>query len=133
MPDDPFPGVRSAGSCSLPQPRPFPRDFPFAAYGLKPIELSDRDTFARYFAPLACPLSDFTFSQIYTWRNSLHLSWSVLAGHLCVFANGSGDLTMLMPPIGEAGDGAGSDTALKASFELMDAYNADHGVPDRSR
>ena len=60
-------------------------------------------------------------------------SWSVLAGHLCVFANGSGDLTMLMPPIGEAGDGAGGDAALKAAFELMDAYNADHGVPDRSR
>jgi ribosomal protein S18 acetylase RimI-like enzyme len=137
MPDDPFPGGPAASHGSLAiaplASPPVPPPFAFAAYGLRPIEHSDRGTFARFFAPLACPLSDFTFSQIYTWRNSLHLSWTVLAGHLCVFANGSGDLTMLMPPIGESGDVAAGDSALRQAFDLMDTYNAAQGVPDRSR
>jgi ribosomal protein S18 acetylase RimI-like enzyme len=50
-------------------------------------------------------------------------------GHLCVFANGTGDLTLLMPPIGDSG----GDRAMSAAFELMNDYNAAHGVPDRSR
>ena len=52
-------------------------------------------------------------------------------GHLCVFANGAGDLTLLMPPIGSGA--GGGDAALAAAFELMDDYNARHRVPDRSR
>jgi ribosomal protein S18 acetylase RimI-like enzyme len=104
-------------------------DDPFAPYGLRPIELADRPTFDAHFATLARPLSDYTFSQLYTWRNSLRILWREVRGHLCVFANGTGDLTLLMPPIGDTG----SDAALAEAFELMDAYNAGHGVPDRSR
>ena len=64
----------------------------------------------RYFASLAHPLSDYTFSQLYTWRNSLSILWKQIDGHLCVFANGAGDLTLLMPPIGDTG----ADRALAA-------------------
>jgi ribosomal protein S18 acetylase RimI-like enzyme len=104
-------------------------DDPFAPYGLRPIELADRPTFDSHFATLARPLSDYTFGQLFTWRNSLRILWKPIRDHLCVFANGTGDLTLLMPPIGDTG----SDAALAEAFELMDAYNADHGVPDRSR
>ena len=107
----------------------FMDDEPYSAYGLRPVEITDRQVLNPYFASLAQPLSDYTFSQLYTWRNSLQILWTVLEGHLCVFANGSDDLTMLMPPIG---DGR-SDRALAAAFELMDDYNAAEGVPDRSR
>ena len=102
-----------------------------ADYGLSPIELADRPTFDAHFRTLRRPLSDYTFAQFYTWRNSLHLAWKIIDDHLCAFANGSGDLTLLMPPIG-TGNGGG-DRALRRAFELMDQYNADHGVPDRSR
>ena len=47
-------------------------------------------------------------------------------GHLCVFANGSGDLTLLLPPIGDTG---GDRCARRRPFEMMDEYNAAHGVP----
>jgi ribosomal protein S18 acetylase RimI-like enzyme len=58
--------------------------------------------------------------------------WREIDAHLCVFANGTGDLTLLIPPI--AGDGvATTPSVLKQAFELMDDYNAEHGVPDRSR
>lgn len=97
--------------------------------GLSPVRLCDRPVFARHLNAIAEPLSDYTFSQVFTWRNSLRLAWKVIRGHLCVFANGSGDLTLLLPPLGDTG----SDAALAEARELMDAYNASHGVPDRTR
>ena len=70
-----------------------------------------------------------SFAQLFTWRNSLRILWKEIQGHLCVFANGTGDLTLLLPPIGDTG----GDRALAAAFELMDDYNAVHGAPNRSR
>jgi ribosomal protein S18 acetylase RimI-like enzyme len=104
-------------------------DEPFPRWGLRPVELADAPALTRYFASLAEPLSDYTFSQLFTWRNSLRILWKEIRGHLCVFANGTGDLTLLLPPIGDTG----SDGALAAAFELMDDYNAVHGAPHRSR
>ena len=104
-------------------------DDPFSVWGLRPVELADQAHLDRYFASLVEPLSDYTFSQLFTWRNSLRILWKQMHGHLCVFANGTGDLTLLMPPIGDTG----SDRALAAAFELMNEYNAVHGVPHRSR
>lgn len=100
-----------------------------ADYGLRSVELADAALIGRYFGSLRTPLSDYTFSQLYSWRNSLRILWRELDGHLCVFANGTGDLTLLVPPIGE-GD---SDRALRRCWEVMDDYNASHRVPDRSR
>ncbi len=102
---------------------------PFPGSGLRAVELSDQATLDAYFKSLSEPLSDYTFSQLYTWRDSLRTRWKLIEGHLCVFANGTGDLTLLMPPIGD-GD---SDRALRLAYELIDDYNASHGVPDRSR
>jgi len=104
-------------------------DDPFPGWHLRPVELTDQATINPFFASLAEPLSDYTFSQLYTWRNSLRILWTVLENHLCVFANGAGDLTLLMPPIGDTG----TDKALTAAFALMDDYNVVHGVPDHSR
>ena len=102
---------------------------PFSGLGLRPVELADRAVLTSFFDSLARPLSDYTFSQLYTWRNSLKILWKQIRGHLCVFANGTGDLTLLMPPIGDTG----SDAALAEAFELMDIYNGRRGVLDRSR
>jgi ribosomal protein S18 acetylase RimI-like enzyme len=104
-------------------------DDPFPGYGLRPVDLADQDSFRPYFASLLEPLSDYTFSQIYTWRNSLHIVWKIIDHHLCVFANGTGDLTLLIPPIGQTN----STQALEQAFELMDDYNAAQGVPERTR
>jgi len=102
---------------------------PFSGWGLRPVELADRAVLISCFLSLAEPLSDYTFSQLYTWRNSLRILWKMIRGHLCVFANGTGDLTLLLPPIGDTN----GDAALAEAFEIMDEYNADRGVPDRSR
>ena len=76
-------------------------DDPFLGWGLRPVELTDRDVLTPYFTSLAEPLSDYTFSQLFTWRNSLRILWKKIDEHLCVFANGTGDLTLLLPPIGD--------------------------------
>lgn len=102
---------------------------PILGYGLRPVTLADQTTLASYFQSLAEPLSDYTFSQLYTWRNSLRTFWTEIAGNLCVFVNGTGDLTLLLPPIGDEG----GDRALRAAHEIMDDYNASHGVRDHSR
>lgn len=104
-------------------------DDPFAGWGLRPVELADKDRFTSCFASLNEPLSDYTFSQLFTWRNSLKILWKQVRGHLCVFANGTGDLTLLVPPIGDTG----GDAALAEAFELMNEYNARRGVLERSR
>jgi ribosomal protein S18 acetylase RimI-like enzyme len=100
-----------------------------AKYGLRSVTLADQACLNTYFKSLAEPLSDYTFSQLYSWQNSLHILWRELEGHLCVFANGAGDLTLLLPPIGETG----SDRALAACWEIMDDFNVSHQVPDRGR
>ena len=100
-----------------------------AQYGLRPVTLTDQPLLNAYFKSLAEPLSDYTFSQLYSWRNSLRILWREVEGHLCVFANGTGDLTLLLPPIGQTG----SDRALVACWEIMDDYNVIHHVPDRGR
>jgi ribosomal protein S18 acetylase RimI-like enzyme len=104
-------------------------DDPIVGWGLRPVEMADRGLFDACFASLSQPISDYTFSQLFTWRNSLRILWKRLDGHLCVFANGTGDLTLLLPPVGDTG----GDRALASAFELMDDYNAAHAVPDRSR
>ncbi len=104
-------------------------DDPFPGSGLRPITLADQATFQSRFDSLAEPLSDYTFSQLFTWGNSLRILWTELDGHLCVFANGSGDLTLLMPPIGDGSP----DRALRQAFQIMDDYNRAHGVEGASR
>jgi ribosomal protein S18 acetylase RimI-like enzyme len=124
MDDDPFAGAQQAG-------RTASYAESFGKWDLLPVELSHQPLLNRYLRCLPQPLSDYTFSQIFTWRNSLRLLWREIDDHLCIFANGSGDLTLLIPPI--APDSTGADAVLRRAFELMDDYNVAHGVPDRSR
>lgn len=98
-------------------------------WGLRTVQLSDQTTLSPLLQSIPDPLSDYTFSQLYSWSNSLRILWTRIGGHLCVFANGAGDLTLLMPPIGDTR----SDRALEACFELMREYNAAAGCPEQSR
>ncbi len=102
---------------------------PLSGWGLRPVELADQPLLNSYFQSIRQPLSDYTFSQLFSWRNSLRILWKVIEGHLCVFANGAGDLTLLMPPIGEGRP----DRALAACWELMHEYNTRAGCPEQSR
>ena len=100
------------------------------AWELRPVQLSDRDTFAPYLTGLSQPLSDYTFAQVYGWRTALNLWWRIIDGHLCVFANGS-NLSLLMPPLAPTGT-SGMQRALRRACEIMDDYNAELAAQERS-
>lgn len=100
--------------------------------GLAPLQMTDKAYFDSVFRSLGQPLSDYSFANTFAWSSSLKLSWAAIDRHLCVFANGTGDLTMLMPPLPEAGaSDADSRGCLRTCFEVMDAYN--DRISDRSR
>ena len=99
------------------------------AYGLKGVELSDKPLFDQAFALLSEPISDYTFANTFIWRTGLRLYWKMIEGHLCVFANTGGDLTMLLPPIGEGDLGR----CLRECFQIMNDYNARAAARSHSR
>jgi hypothetical protein len=68
------------------------------------------------------------------WSDSSHLLWTKLSRHLCVFANGRGDLSMLLPPLRLPDAGPGDlRRSLGEAFEVMDAYNDVHATRSHSR
>lgn len=102
---------------------------PFSQWGLRSVELTDQPLLNSYFQSIQQPLSDYTFSQLFSWSNSLRILWKLIGDHLCVFANGTGDLTLLMPPIGHGS----AMRALEECWGLMHAYNSSAGCPEQSR
>jgi ribosomal protein S18 acetylase RimI-like enzyme len=98
------------------------------------VTLSDKELFDTFFSNLAEPVSDYSFANIFPWCASLHLSWAHIDRHLCVFANSTGDLTMLMPPL-PAADASDADakTCLRTCFDIMDGFNDRRSDRSRSR
>jgi ribosomal protein S18 acetylase RimI-like enzyme len=68
-------------------------------FGLAPITLADRPLFNAAFRALEQPTTDYSFANTFIWGSSLKLYWTTIDHHLCLFANGTGDLTMLLPPV----------------------------------
>lgn len=68
-------------------------------FGLAPITLADKPLFDAAFKALEQPTTDYSFANTFIWGSSLKLYWTTLDHHLCLFANGTGDLTMLLPPV----------------------------------
>lgn len=101
---------------------------------LTPVRLTDKPTFDLAFSTLKQPISDYCFACTFMWGEALKVSWALLHRHVCVFANGAEDLTMLNPPIGLPGASeAEFGAAVRECFEIMDAYNAPRNGCERSR
>ena len=92
--------------------------------GLVPLRLSDRPLIHDIFSRQANPISDYSFACTFIWSASLKIYWKQIHRHLCIFANGTGDLTLLSPPLPEPG-AAANDMArcLRDCFAIMDGYN----------
>lgn len=101
---------------------------------LRPIQLEDRPHFDRVFSRLKAPISDYAFAGTFIWGSSLKLYWARIDRHVCVFANGTGDLTLLLPPLPDSGaTGADLRDCVADCFQIMDRYNDRHAERDRSR
>ena len=101
---------------------------------LTPITADQKPLFDHTFSLLKQPISDYTFAGTYMWSAALNLYWAIIEDHLCVFANTTGDLTMLIPPMPcTAPNAPRLRRAIDECFRIMDAYNTAAGVPHRSR
>lgn len=101
---------------------------------LTQVRLEDKPTFDLAFSTLKRPISDDCFAATFMWAEALRVTWAMLHRHVCVFANGAEDLTLLHPPIGLPGAGdAEFAAAIADSFEVMDEYNAAGNGRERSR
>ncbi|MFA7236970.1 MAG: GNAT family N-acetyltransferase [Phycisphaeraceae bacterium] len=112
-------------------------DHPDGRQCLAQLSLEHKPIFDAAMRQLAQPISDYTFTNVFVWNAALHLEWTRLHGHLCVFANSTGDLTLLLPPIPlDAQQAAPVDlrACLTQCFAVMDDYQRAHGVdPAHSR
>lgn len=93
------------------------------------MELADRAVLQPFFEQISQPLSDYTFANTFIWARPINVHWAILHDCLCVFANGAGDLVLLMPPLG-AGDVA---AATAEALDRCRLYNAKGGVPEATR
>ena len=102
--------------------------------GLDLIAITDRPAFEHALRRLAQPISDYSFANVFIWNAALKLYWRRIHHHVCVFANGTGDLTLMLAPLPEP-DATDADLrrCLDEAFEIMDAYNGARGLPNRSR
>jgi ribosomal protein S18 acetylase RimI-like enzyme len=109
-------------------------DDPDGRLGLATITLTDKSIFDPAFQSLAQPISDYSFANVFAWTTALKLYWVSYHRHLCIFANGTGDLTMLLPPMPQRGaTPADLRRCLGDAFDLMDAYNDVHAERHESR
>ncbi len=102
--------------------------------GLAPLRLSDRPLVHKIFSQQANPISDYSFACTFIWSASLKLYWKQIHRHLCIFANGTGDLTLLSPPLPEP-EATADDMAncLRECFVIMDGYNDRYSNRSHSR
>lgn len=102
--------------------------------GLVPLRLSDRPLLHEIFSRQADPISDYSFACTFIWSASLKIYWKQIHRHLCIFANGTGDLTLLSPPLPEPGaDLDGLSRCLLECFAIMDGYNDRYSNRSHSR
>lgn len=92
--------------------------------GLVPLRLSDRPLLHDIFSRQENPISDYSFAASFIWSASLKIYWKQIHRHLCIFANGTGDLTLLAPPLSEPGASLDDlSSCLRECFVIMDRYN----------
>lgn len=101
---------------------------------LAPVRLEDKPTFDLAFSTLKQPVSDSCFACTFMWAEALRSSWAMLHRHVCIFANGPEDLSLLHPPVGLPGaTDADFRAAVTDAFDIMDEYNAAGSGRERSR
>ncbi|MFW9989447.1 MAG: DUF2156 domain-containing protein [Candidatus Odinarchaeota archaeon] len=102
----------------------------------KPIEISDKKLFDKYFQKYPPEISEFTFTNLFMWRNYYNFSFIVFKEHLILFSydylknrrkpinTDSEDNLYFFPPIGPS-----PDKIILELFENLDNIEV-HRVPE---
>jgi hypothetical protein len=85
---------------------------------MRPVALEDREMIGRLFAALQPEQSEFTFTNLFIWREAYQLRLSVVGDAIAIFAwRADPEDSFLFPPLGA---GAGRET-VRACLEHMAA------------
>lgn len=83
--------------------------------GFRGIELKDKPVFDSYFTKFPPQISEYTFTNLYMWRNVYKFQWNIMQEHLVLIALRDPEKIMLFPPIGTQ-----PDRAILGLMELAD-------------
>lgn len=90
-------------------------------YTLKHFDLKSKSIMNSYLELINVDVSDYTFAGNYIWLSTATGFYSIVNESFCLFILNSGELTMLLPPIGKKEN---TYDAMLQCFEIMNAHNS---------
>ncbi len=88
---------------------------------LKHFDLRAKETMDEYLQLINVDVSDYTFAGNYIWLSTATGFYTIVNETFCLFILNSGELTMLLPPIGKKEN---VYEAILQCFEIMNAHNS---------
>ncbi|WP_428023578.1 DUF2156 domain-containing protein [Arcobacter sp.] len=90
-------------------------------YTLKHFDLKAKDTMMEYLELINVDVSDYTFAGNYIWLSTATGFYTIVNDTFCLFILNSGELSMLLPPIGKKNN---TYDAMLQCFEIMNTHNS---------
>ena len=90
-------------------------------YTLKHFDLKAKDTMMEYLKQINVDVSDYTFAGNYIWLSTATGFYTIVNNTFCLFILNSGELSMLLPPIGKKEN---TYEAMLQCFEIMNTHNS---------
>ncbi len=88
---------------------------------LKHFDIGARETMQKYLQRLNFDISDYTFAANYIWLSSASGFYGVIHDTFCLFILQGGELSMLLPPLGEEEN---VNKAIMECFNIMNQNNS---------
>ncbi|MFA7092053.1 MAG: phosphatidylglycerol lysyltransferase domain-containing protein [Arcobacteraceae bacterium] len=90
-------------------------------YNLKHFDLSAKETMNQYLKRINVDISDYTFAGNYIWLSTATGFYTIVNDTFCLFILNSGELSMLLPPLGEKEN---TYEAILKCFDIMNSHNS---------
>ena len=90
-------------------------------YTLKHFDLKAKSTMDEYLKLINVDVSDYTFAGNYIWLSTATGFYTIVNETFCLFILNSGELSMLLPPIGKKEN---TYDAMLQCFDIMNAHNS---------
>ncbi|MCB9096470.1 DUF2156 domain-containing protein [Arcobacter aquimarinus] len=90
-------------------------------YTLKHFDLKAKESMNEYLKLINVDVSDYTFAGNYIWLSTATGFYTIVNDTFCLFILNSGELSMLLPPIGKKEN---TYEAMLRCFEIMNSHNS---------
>jgi len=90
-------------------------------YTLKHFDLRAKESMDEYLKLINVDVSDYTFAGNYIWLSTATGFYTIVNDTFCLFILNSGELSMLLPPIGKKEN---TYEAMLQCFEIMNSHNS---------